>query len=281
VTSEGAILRLGEAIADAVVELLRGLGAETERGPVSVAPKAELALQGLPPMGFVSWSSYLNGGSGGHVLVTGRRAGRKLALLVAGGDASTATDGPLTPAELPAVGEGAAHLLDEAAAPIAALLGEPIELTQSTTEPYETVAEALGHLDLSPRATSVPLTVDGETVRLVHLVPNALLIRMTQTFDDRDSSQIFERLAADDQDASVPAETVREVMVTLRAELGRTRLSLLHASSLAPGAAVTLDRRIDEPVELFVNGRRFGTGELVAEGGRFAVRIAEVTGIGE
>jgi flagellar motor switch/type III secretory pathway protein FliN len=69
--------------------------------------------------------------------------------------------------------------------------------------------------------------------------------------------------------------------VTLRAELGRARLSLVQASSLDTGAALMLDRLVDDPVELFVNGRRFGTGELVSAGGRWAVRIKEVSGVRE
>jgi flagellar motor switch protein FliN/FliY len=156
-----------------------------------------------------------------------------------------------------------------------ALIGEELELAEPSTHAYESQAEALARIDLASRATSVTITAAGESFRIVQLIPNALLIRMTQVFDNRSAG----RAPSGPDSGSVPPDTVREVKLTLRAELGRTRLSLLQASALGTGAAVTLDRRIDDPVELFVNGRRFGTGELVAHGGRFAVRITAVTGV--
>lgn len=113
----------------------------------------------------------------------------------------------------------------------------------------------------------------------MHLIPNALLIRMTDVFDDLAAAQTLERYGNAAVSSSVRADTVREVTVELRAELGRTRLSLIQASNLDTGAAVTLDRLVDDPVELFVNGQRFGAGELVSTGGRWAVRITEVTGV--
>ena len=36
---------------------------------------------------------------------------------------------------------------------------------------------------------------------------------------------------------------------------------------LPPGAVVELDRQADEPIDLYVNGRRFATGRLVVVDG--------------
>ena len=227
----------------------------------------------------VSSTSYIDGATGGNVLVTGRRAARKLGLLASGGDPAKAGEGLLAAGELAGIAEAAGMVLAESAAAADALLGEQLELTAPSTRTYETVAEAMTGLDLAPRATWVTFTVLGETIRLVHLVPNALLIHMTQTFDEQAAARTFERFGDPAGYDSVPAGTVLDVTVSLRAELGRTRLSLLHASGLGTGAAVTLDRRVDDPVELFVNGRRFGAGDLIAVGGRWAVRITEITGV--
>ena len=80
-TSEEALLLLGESIADAIGDVLRNLTPDgVERGPVTLAAKAELALQGLPALGVISYASYRNGSPGGNVIVMGRRAGRQARL---------------------------------------------------------------------------------------------------------------------------------------------------------------------------------------------------------
>ena len=48
------------------------------------------------------------------------------------------------------------------------------------------------------------------------------------------------------------------------------------AVGLATGAVVELDRAPDDPVDLFVNGRRFGTGRLLLVDDEWAVRIESV-----
>jgi len=46
---------------------------------------------------------------------------------------------------------------------------------------------------------------------------------------------------------------------------------------LPHGAVVELDRSPDEPIDLYVNGRRFATGRLVVvDGSDWAVRIESV-----
>ena len=48
---------------------------------------------------------------------------------------------------------------------------------------------------------------------------------------------------------------------------------------LPPGAVVELNRQADEPIDLYVNGRRFATGRLVVvDGTDWAVRIEHVLG---
>ena len=63
------------------------------------------------------------------------------------------------------------------------------------------------------------------------------------------------------------------------AELGRTRIPLGAAPELPPGAVLELDRKADDPVDLYVNGLRFGSGRLVlTDEGEWAVRLDEVAG---
>ena len=61
------------------------------------------------------------------------------------------------------------------------------------------------------------------------------------------------------------------------AELGRAQHAAADVVGLPGGAVVELDRSADEPIDLYVNGRRFATGRLVvADGDDWAVRIESV-----
>ncbi len=71
-----------------------------------------------------------------------------------------------------------------------------------------------------------------------------------------------------------------EVPVRVWAELGRARASLASVVGLGAGAVVELDRRIDDPIGLYVNGLRFAQGTLlIAEDDEWALQVEEVTGM--
>jgi flagellar motor switch protein FliN/FliY len=49
--------------------------------------------------------------------------------------------------------------------------------------------------------------------------------------------------------------------------------------AMPTGAVVELNRQADEPIDLYVNGRRFATGRLmVVDGADWAVRIESILG---
>ena len=62
---------------------------------------------------------------------------------------------------------------------------------------------------------------------------------------------------------------------TLRvwAEVGRTRMPAASVVGMAEGAILDLDREADEPADLYVNGRHFGTGRLILVDGEWALRV--------
>jgi flagellar motor switch protein FliM len=72
-----------------------------------------------------------------------------------------------------------------------------------------------------------------------------------------------------------------QVPVRVWAELGRARLSLAEVVALGVGAVVELDRRLEDPIDLYVNGLRLGHGELEIVDEEWAVRVDAVTGLGE
>lgn len=72
-----------------------------------------------------------------------------------------------------------------------------------------------------------------------------------------------------------------QVPVRVWAELGRARLSLADVVALGVGAVVELDRRLEDPIDLYVNGLRLGHGELAIVDDEWGVRVDAVTGLGE
>jgi len=61
------------------------------------------------------------------------------------------------------------------------------------------------------------------------------------------------------------------------AELGRTSMPSADVVELPGGAVVELNESADDPIDLYVNGRRFATGRLmVADNNEWVVRIETV-----
>jgi flagellar motor switch protein FliN/FliY len=78
----------------------------------------------------------------------------------------------------------------------------------------------------------------------------------------------------------------REVPIEVTVTVGRARPSVGDLLGLRPDAVLALDRKISDPVELYVGDRLIARGELEEIGGegsgQLAVRLTEVAGgIGE
>jgi flagellar motor switch protein FliN/FliY len=67
-----------------------------------------------------------------------------------------------------------------------------------------------------------------------------------------------------------------DVAVRLSVELGRTDMPLRDVLMLGEGSTVSLDRLTDELLDVTANGRVIARGEVVAERGRFALRIVSL-----
>ncbi len=65
-----------------------------------------------------------------------------------------------------------------------------------------------------------------------------------------------------------------ELNVTLR--FGERKLPLREVLDLGSGAVVELDRQLDEPVELVLDGRVVARGEAVVIDGNYGFRVTQV-----
>ena len=73
-------------------------------------------------------------------------------------------------------------------------------------------------------------------------------------------------------------DLLREVDVRLSVELGRTQMPLKDVLALGEDSVVMLDRLTDELLDVHVNGTLIARGVIIAQGGRFGLKIVEMLG---
>ncbi len=72
-----------------------------------------------------------------------------------------------------------------------------------------------------------------------------------------------------------------DIPVTLTVVLGEKLLPLGKLYALGRGSIIELDRKVGEPVEIFVNDRLVARGEVqITEEGRLAISMTEVASAG-
>lgn len=82
---------------------------------------------------------------------------------------------------------------------------------------------------------------------------------------------------ADGQEARRPRlESIYDVPVRVTAVLGKTRMNVADLMALDSGAVIELDRRVGEPIDLYVNDKLIARGELVMVEGVLGVTMTEV-----
>lgn len=284
------LMRLGASTAEAVAKALDGLCQEpVERGDVAVVAGDENPFAGFDGPALSVSVAYVDGVTGGNVLLMTPRGARLIAAAIGGGPAP-AEDDEAAPneLELSAVAEVANQMFAVAAHATSVVLGQEVEIAPPETRELADPAAAREAFDATPHAVVATLRACGQPCRLVQLVPTAFVVRMTRAIGEQGGEQLSgdAALAAlgvvgleRPRDERSLAEALRDIRVRVWAELGRTRVSLGEAPELPPGAVLELDRKADDPVDLYVNGLRFASGRLVlTEDGEWALRLDEVAG---
>src|SRR5215207_5723492 len=80
---------------------------------------------------------------------------------------------------------------------------------------------------------------------------------------------VFRELPRQGNGPSLDLELLRDVELTVKIELGRTKLRLEDVLRLAPGAIVELDRLAGDPVDIFINDRLVARGDVVVVNDKF------------
>jgi flagellar motor switch protein FliN len=288
VTTDEALVKLGQSTSEAVCGVLEMFApGQITPGDVHVVAAGKHPLESIPVPAVATMVSYVDGVTGGNLFVMTVEGARKLAAAMMGmepGEDAGAAE--LSELELSAVAEAMNQMMASAAGATTAVLGTEVEIGVPETRNFTSTEAAIDAYARTPHATRAAVSVCGEPCRLVQLVPNAFVVRMTRALDELGSE-----LAAPDAGASAPSggaasdaagdgsPSLAGISVRVCAELGRARMASAQIVGMPAGAVVELNRQADEPIDLYVNGRRFATGRLmVVDGADWAVRIESILG---
>ncbi len=75
---------------------------------------------------------------------------------------------------------------------------------------------------------------------------------------------------------SVSLETVYDIPVQVSVVLGKTNMQVSQLLKLGRGAVIELDRKVGEPIDVFVNNRLVARGEVVVVEDRIGVTMTEI-----
>jgi flagellar motor switch protein FliN len=76
--------------------------------------------------------------------------------------------------------------------------------------------------------------------------------------------------------AGGPIDMLKDVDLSVKIELGRTRMLIEDVLRLAEGSVVELDKLAGDPVDVFVNEQLVARGEVLVLNDNFCVRINEI-----
>lgn len=80
----------------------------------------------------------------------------------------------------------------------------------------------------------------------------------------------------DDADDNVSLEAVYDIPVQLSAVLGTSEMQVSQLLKLGRGAVVELNRKVGEPVDVYVNNRLVARGEVVIVEDKIGITMTEI-----
>lgn len=71
-------------------------------------------------------------------------------------------------------------------------------------------------------------------------------------------------------------DNLLDIPVEISVEVGKSRLTIGELLSLGRNAIIELDRLAEDPVDIYVNSKLIGKGEIVISNDRLGVKILEI-----
>ena len=77
-------------------------------------------------------------------------------------------------------------------------------------------------------------------------------------------------------DTNLTLEAMYDIPVQVSVVLGKTNMQVNQLLKLGRGAVIELDRKVGEPIDIFVNNRLVARGEVVVVEDRIGVTMTEI-----
>jgi flagellar motor switch protein FliN len=106
-------------------------------------------------------------------------------------------------------------------------------------------------------------------------LPSELPVQNTEEAGDEVNSARGSSTATDTGE-SMNLDLVMDVELNVTLRFGQRQLTLREVLELTTGSVIELDRQIEEPVELLLDGKVIARGEAVVIDGNYGVRVLEV-----
>ena len=281
-SSDDALVRLGESTAEACLGVLEMFAAgKVSTGEVAKTDDSKSAFAGMPVPTVAMSVSYVDGVTGGNVFLITLDGARNLAAAMMGMDGPEDPEATeLSELELSAVSEAMNQMMASAAAATSLVLGTEVEIGTPETKTFTSADAIADEYPVTPHAVRIAMSICGEPARLVQLVPNAFVVRMSSALDDLGAEVVSPSGGAGVGAGAATGPAVPSlsgIPVRVWAELGRAKMPSAQVVGLPPGAVVELDKQAEDAIDLYVNGTHFATGRLVVvDGTDWAVRIEHV-----
>ncbi|HIG53066.1 MAG TPA: flagellar motor switch protein FliN [Candidatus Handelsmanbacteria bacterium] len=81
---------------------------------------------------------------------------------------------------------------------------------------------------------------------------------------------------ADEKEKVSTGSRLPDVPVTVSMGLGRTMKTLNEVLSIGEQSLIELDKRVGDPIDVYLNGTLFARGEVVTVNENFGVRVTEL-----
>jgi flagellar motor switch protein FliN len=268
VTPQDALQALATTTATALAEALSMVaGEEVTTADVSVPLPGPDPMEGVAAPAVTVTADYAGGTQGGVVLALPVAVAARLAGLEEGAE--------LSDEDVAKLQEPMGRAMSAVAQATGAALGEPVELPAPELRLVRSSNDLKVGTPSAVRATVASLNVFGDQCRFVSLVPTVFTMRMGQALTAGSLESGGEANAA-------VREALRDVPLRLWAELGRAKLRTSDVAALGDGSIVDLDHAADDPVDIYVNGSRIGTGRLIRlDETDWAVRLEDVFAVAE
>jgi len=108
------------------------------------------------------------------------------------------------------------------------------------------------------------------------MLPSSVRAFQLPEFAGETGEETREEIGAATVAAAIASASDDDEQIDVRIELGRTRLPRDDVRRLRNGSVVSLDGRIDEPVDIRVGGRLIGRGDVMVLDGKISVRVVEL-----